>query len=395
MKILLIDHLFSEGPTPKIQRDFWKEMKRKNDLELYVICEPGEFEADFECHKIVVKKQKWVLSFFRILRGFGLRDLSLLPDTYVYSWNKEAYNKALQVCKVEKIDYIYSLSWPCSTHLVAYKLKKKTGLPWVACFYDPWVEHIVKKYRFDYFRRKDAQKERLVAEYADIIIHTNDRMCLNWKDRYGESVANKMKVLPLCLNIDELPAIKSHKRNGKLKIVHIGGVYGNRNSADLVTAIEHLIDTNKDFEEMLEVIYVGDTIERERIKGNKKIGHLFKFTGLLPLNELDTYYDNADIFLLIDMNMRNCPFFPSKLMIYQYYRKPIIGITTEGSVLEQELKEANYPVFYYGDALTLEKYIQKALTHYSCLLSYKDDVWKKYDSRRIAKSFSDIINKLK
>lgn len=394
-RILLIDYIISEGPTPKIQRDLWRVMVREYGYKLYVISTPGKFDVDFDCKKTIVKKRKWIDTLFRIASGLGLRDLSFLPDKSAYSWNPWAYRKALKICQEEKIDYIYSLSWPCATHLVAYKLKKKTGLPWIACFYDPWVEHIVRSYRFNFFKQKDARKERLVAENADIIIHTNDRMCLNWKERYGESVTNKMKVLPLCLNVDELPAINPHKKTGKLKIVHIGGIYGNRSSADLVTAIEHLIDTNKDYEGMLEITYVGETIERERIVGNKKVGHLFKFTGQLPLSELDTYYDNADIFLLLDMNMKNCPFFPSKLMMYQYYRKPIIGITTKGSVLERELKEANYPVFYYGDAIALENYIQKALTHYSDLMSFKDDVWKKYDTTGIAKSFTDVINELK
>lgn len=387
-RVLLIGQLLAESPTSQIQRDFWGAMIERHGIEIITVCEPGPVLMKQSCRYEVVRKKEWIEIGFRILRGLGLRDLSHLPDTNVYSWAPFAYRRAKQICKEENIDYIYSISWPCSNHLVARRLKQKFGLPWVASFYDPWIEHIVKQYKFDYFKRKDVEQERKVAECADLIFHTNSKIVHNWKQRYENMCYAKIHELPLCYNFKELTIKESQfVKSKKLRIAHIGGVYGNRSSSTLLEALNHLFQFHPDFVNRLEITFVGGTHERELIMSDEGISHLFKFVDKVPFNQVGAYFNNADIFLLLDMNMRACPFFPSKLILYQYYRKPILGITQIGSVLEQELQEANYPVFYYGESKSIEHFLFKALSSYQSLFTFNHDVWKKYDVTSVADTY--------
>lgn len=393
-KILVISQILSEGPTPQIQRVFWKEMAEKYKLELYIICEPGDYKADFPCRLEVVKKRKWVKLFLKVLSGLGMPDLSHIPDMGIYDWLPLAYKRGLKLCEDYKIDCIYSISWPQSNHWLAYKLKKVTDLPWVACFYDPWVEHILQKYNTNFFKRIDARRERLVAENADLIIHSNQTICSNWSARYGNSMTDKMRVLPFCFKLSELPEISPHIKGEKLRIMHIGGVYGSRSSTVLVEAVRNIMKFHPSMANQIEIVYVGHTYERVTIENNTDVCHLFKFMGNMPMEQLYTFYESADVFLLLDMNMPRCPFFPSKLMMYEYYRKPIIGITNRDSVLEQELKDSGYPVFYYGDSRGLADYILMALLSYNSLFVFNQNTWKIYDVRSVAEVFYTLLKKL-
>ena len=63
------------------------------------------------------------------------------PDAFI-GWLPSALFKAQEVVKNEKPNVIYSTSPPITSHLIAMLLKKKTGLPWVADFRDPWTDNI-------------------------------------------------------------------------------------------------------------------------------------------------------------------------------------------------------------------------------------------------------------
>ena len=64
--------------------------------------------------------------------------------------------------KTHKVDAIHTVSFPCSSHLIGYELKKEFGLPWIAHFYDPWVDNPLRNIP-DSKRVEDAQMESWVA----------------------------------------------------------------------------------------------------------------------------------------------------------------------------------------------------------------------------------------
>ncbi|MDI6794841.1 MAG: hypothetical protein QME81_18575, partial [bacterium] len=62
-----------------------------------------------------------------------------LPDSKI-GWAYFATRKGKDILKKGGYDLILSSAQPFSSHLVGLKLKKETGLPWVAHFSDPWVD---------------------------------------------------------------------------------------------------------------------------------------------------------------------------------------------------------------------------------------------------------------
>ena len=75
---------------------------------------------------LIQKLAKWVRANF------------FIPDARV-GWKPFAIKAALNEIALGQVAGIISTGPPHSTHLAGLALKKKTGLPWIADFRDPWT----------------------------------------------------------------------------------------------------------------------------------------------------------------------------------------------------------------------------------------------------------------
>lgn len=75
------------------------------------------------------------------------------------------------------------------------------------------------------------------------------------------------------------------------------------------------------------------------------ISPLVNLVGRVTEQECFKYYEESDMFLIVDINCEPNLFYPSKLLKYFCYKKPIIGLTKNDSVVYHELsKTGNYPL---------------------------------------------------
>ena len=85
---------------------------------------------------------------FRLLvkiLGKFFSTLLFLPDSKI-GWYPFACKRANSILREDKYDMIYSRACYFTSNLVALKAKKKTGIPWVAHFSDPWVDNPYNNY---------------------------------------------------------------------------------------------------------------------------------------------------------------------------------------------------------------------------------------------------------
>ena len=57
-------------------------------------------------------------------------------------WIRNTYCKSLEVIKIFKPEIILTSSYPFDSHLVGLLVKKKTQIPWISSFSDPWPSYI-------------------------------------------------------------------------------------------------------------------------------------------------------------------------------------------------------------------------------------------------------------
>ncbi len=97
---------------------------------------------------------------------------NFIPDTR-FPWYFGTAKKAIQIIREEKIDLIFSSSPPQTNHMIARKAARKTGIPWVADFRDPWTDVFwlaENSLRMKWIHRWDQRIERKTIQRMDAVI---------------------------------------------------------------------------------------------------------------------------------------------------------------------------------------------------------------------------------
>lgn len=84
-----------------------------------------------------LRKDGAKISFTERISEF-IRATFFIPDARI-GWHKAAVDAGLKLIKNEGISAIYSSSPPYTCSVIARTLKRKSGLPWIAGFRDPWT----------------------------------------------------------------------------------------------------------------------------------------------------------------------------------------------------------------------------------------------------------------
>ncbi len=94
-----------------------------------------------------------------------------IPDARL-GWIPFATRKARQILKDENIDVIFSTSPPHSLQLTALRLARKSNLPWVADFRDPWssIVYYQDESRIAFAQKLDQRWEYKVLTRANKVI---------------------------------------------------------------------------------------------------------------------------------------------------------------------------------------------------------------------------------
>lgn len=326
-------------------------------------------------------------------------DMISLPDSRRFSTNPLLIRKAIQIIKENKYDYILTNSFPSSTHLVGLKLKKKVKLPWIAQFYDPWVGNPYRVFKTQYFQKLDAKIEKSVAENADIILHSNETIKEDWINRYGDIVANKIFVLPFLYDYMSYNAAINRSTNAipkdRIIISYIGNLVNKRNMDDLIPAIMLFIKEYPILRDRIFFRFIGDVTPHDLKKiADYQLNDLFDIVGKLPFSQLQSYYENTNILLVIDHAMGKNIFFPSKLIDYFLYKKPILGITPLIGPTSTYLKEAGHYSYANNDINGIANYFKIAITDYQSLLNFDNNYFENFSPDLIAKQYIDIVKNI-
>lgn len=358
-----------------------------------VLCGENTFRCTDKNKILNVKSCPFVKSFLRIKLKF-IKDGGMLPDGYYYIWYKKAIEVAKKYIYENHVDFIHSFSFPYSSHLVALELKKKYGIPWIAHFYEPWGDNPYRRIS-NLVISKNSAWENEVVKTADIIIHNSDIMCQSWRNRYGDMMSNKLFSLPMPFAFKGCKlSTPKYDSLSKMRITHVGNFYGLRKAEPFLRAMSALLEKKPHFRDKLKVVFVGEMLSDDiDFIISHKLNDVIEIVGRKSEEECVDYYKQANIFLVIEGKDQGALFFPSKLIQYYYYNRPIVGLTQEGSVLWNELESTGHKVYRQGDEDGLKEYIETALLNYESLLSYNHDSWKRFEPKNVADKYLNILNK--
>ncbi|HRZ42217.1 MAG TPA: glycosyltransferase [Bacteroidales bacterium] len=276
-----------------------------------------------------------------------IRGNFLIPDPRCF-WIRPSVRYLSGYLKDHPVDAIISTGPPHSMHMIAMKLKRKTGIPWVADFRDPWT-------KIDFYHRlqlthwadtRHRKLERQVLGTADAVL------TIGWNsagDLRQLGAANPM-VVPNGYDpadFSELPPF----RYEKFTITHAGVMNDDRNPKLLWEALAEMVSQREEFRKDLVIRLIGKVDFTVKESLNK--AGLTSNTEIIPyLTHHEAVREMAKSAVLL-LSINQSPTAPGiltgKLFEYLAVGRPILCVSPVQGDSERVLSEtrrgvcAGYP----------------------------------------------------
>lgn len=244
-----------------------------------------------------------------------------------------------------KPDLIYSRSFPLSSAVLAYHLKRIYGVPWVMHLSDVWADCPERNYK-GLSRSIQERLERKCFATADVICVTSEKTRAFYERKYRHQ-NYRFEFYPNVFDLEDAVAARdfgelcNEKPKRKFRIVHTGSLVGGRSAAPLLAALSEL---EPDVQERLELLLVGPVdFANSRVIQHWNLPFVTLY-GQVEYQESLRLQRSADLLVLIDMPVANPDlrvYFPSKLLDYILAGPRILAIGDEGSEIQQTLQTQN------------------------------------------------------
>lgn len=120
------------------------------------------------------------------------------PDAQI-GWYPFAVAAGRRALQRERYDLVFSSSFPITAHLVARRLAREFGLPWVAEFRDVWTD--AAEYDSAGRRRSDQRTERALLRDADSVVTVSP----TWANLLRERGAARVEVITNGFDPEDFP----------------------------------------------------------------------------------------------------------------------------------------------------------------------------------------------
>ena len=315
---------------------------------------------------------------------YTLRELFLFPDARKFLINP-SYKFLKNYYRKHNLNHLITTGPPHSMHLAGMKLKKDSGIKWIADFRDPWSNFFQNKLlnELDLTIKKHEKAEADVLKNCDGVFTTSESL----KSKF--SIKNK--------NSYYVPSgfekeIESTDHN-KFRIIYAGSMKEIQNPKNLWVALHDLIKSDEKFKDLLEIILIGNidrrvinSIEFKKIRDRKILSYMSK-------KQLDDEISKSQLQVVCSVNYPDSDdIVPGKFFHYLSSKKNILGISNKGSDLEKIINETKSGMsFDYDNYEDLKNYIYKCYQVFLKGVKPKKELDEKYLSINIAKKIEQIV----
>jgi len=257
-----------------------------------------------------------------------IRGNFFIPDARCL-WVKPSVKYLLNYLKENPVEAIISTGPPHSMHLIALKLHKKTGIPWIADFRDPWTE-------IDFYGElkltgwADRKHRRLEK---NVLLNANKVVAVGWEmaKGLGKIARKEVEIVPNGFDFEIKNKDSRAVLTDKFSITHIGIITPSRNIDCLWEAIGELVKEEPEFAKNLEIKLIG-TIDKSVESSLKKQG-IFGYTSVvnqMPHDKVVEEQRSSRVLLLLVNNSPNAKsIITGKIYEYLYAKRPILAIGPE------------------------------------------------------------------
>jgi glycosyltransferase involved in cell wall biosynthesis len=275
-------------------------------------------------------------------------------------WGLSAYQVGKQCLSEVSHGAIYSTSPNITNHLVALKLKRATGLPWVAEFRDTWA---FSQYRPDRGRLRSWMErvtEAIIIREADFILSVSRNYLQQFKQNYSLADDTNGVIYNGFDENDFLFVNQANSTYEKFSIAHAGNFYdGQRTPESLFVALHGLGADGAIDLEKVEIDFYGNYDENvASCARDIGVESLVNWRGYIPYHELLPKL--AETFCLLLIVHKQAETLPSKLFDYIGCQRLIIALAQQESEVFELIRENQLG---YGVPHEDVRYLKEVLNH--------------------------------
>ena len=324
-----------------------------------------------------------------------IRGNCFIPDARCW-WVNPSVRYLKDYLKEHPVDAIISTGPPHSMHLIAMKLKKATGITWIADFRDPWTEidfydelHLTR-----WADRRQHKLEHQVLTQADRVV-TIGWDCARGLGRLGN---RNVRVVPNGYDW-ELEATKpAAPLSQEFTLTYLGVVTPSRNAPQLWAALKELKEENAEFGKKLKIKLVGqvdqsvtENLDAMGLRDNTEIIPYIPHDEILPVQQ------SSQVLLLLINNTPNAKgILTGKLFEYLASGRPILCIGPEDGDAARVIRETLSGITVgFEDKVKMKKEIEDLYARYQSgeLACPQQKAIDRFSRKIMTEKYSIILNK--
>ena len=283
-----------------------------------------------------------------------------VPDPRV-GWVGPSVRYLRKYLRKHPVDVLVTTGPPQSMHLIGLRLHKRTGIPWIPDFRDPWTEMYYLKHLplTDFTWRRLRRQEQAVLDQCSTVLAVTPLV--------QEAFQARTKTPVACItngyDQDDFAGRLLSRRDTHFNLTHTGLFAADGNPLILWKVLGAMADADPAFRAALRLRLAGrvDKEVREAIAAN----------GLTD-NVVDLgYCDHATAVreqraaTVLVLPLRNDPQYrpilPGKLFEYLAARRPVLGIGQPDGAMARVLTETGAGVTAdWEDAATMKAFLTQA-----------------------------------
>lgn len=287
-----------------------------------------------------------------------------IPDAKI-TWLPPAVKTGRKIVHAHRPAVIFSSSPPPTVHLIAKKLQRESGLPWVTDFRDPWTDmyYYDKVQKSDWATRLDKKLELEVLQKSNRILTVSNQLKQLFGSKIGSS--KRIRIVPNGFDEDDLAPFTNSEPFEKFTLAYAGKLNSQQNPENLWQALEHLLQTKAGFSENFQLLYMGHfapeveySIKKHGLKNN------LNYTGYLEHDKMLQHLSKSHLLLLVVPQAKdNKGILTGKVFEYLGIRRFILAIgPTDGDLAGILHQTESGTMFDFKDQP--ESFLEKLYDHW-------------------------------
>ena len=322
-----------------------------------------------------------------------------LPDNRI-GWKKDAVRVGMRLIDELRPSVIFATAPPFSSLLVGRELARRSNLPLVIDFRDPWtrVPWGPRNKSWIANQRVATLERKCVSSAAAVILNTPE-LTEDFINHYSDFPADKFVTITNGFDPDVKSRVESYTRQDQTKpgrdrpyrLLHPGSVYRNRDPRPIVDAIAELRRGGTDvvFEQ---IGFCDPSFDLHHYAKERNVEDLVEIKSAMSHDQMIQRMAQVDGFVLLQPG--TAVQVPGKLFEMILYKKPIMAACVPGAVSNIVNRYRIGEIADAEDASAIAKAIA-SLTRFDVGSADWDRVHAAFDGERLSAELAGVLSRVR